>query len=415
MPSVSRLYPTNQINVVAGEVQERPSNRNFAPRFGAAYRISNKTVVRGGYGLFTLTEGRFGQALTGGPFQLSETFFNEIRNGQPLFQMPSPFPPGAGSIPAQSITGQPLETNNGVVHQFNISTERQVGETGFRLSYVGSRSRGMNYNLNINKPQPSLTPFSASRRPYSQFVNTTWTRTDGAHNYNALNFQVVRKVGSLIFDNHWTWTSNLLNTQGIEDPYAPLQWSHDPNYSTHRVVFNVTWQLPFGRGRRFLPSARGLTNHVLGGWSVYWLALLETGLRYTPSFSGSDPSNTNTSGGRPDRIRDGNLPAGERTLNRWFDASAFATPPRGRYGNSGFAVLEGPGLNHQGLTMMKTFRLTERVSWMFGVAFENFLNHPNYAMPNANVTSTAAGVISATRPDDWASRRKGIIRTRLEF
>jgi hypothetical protein len=109
------------------------------------------------------------------------------------------------------------------------------------------------------------------------------------------------------------------------------------------------------------------------------------------------------------------LPAGERTLNRWFDASAFATPPRGRYGNSGFAVLEGPGLNHQGLTMMKTFRLTERVSWMFGVAFENFLNHPNYAMPNANVTSTAAGVISATRPDDWASRRKGIIRTRLEF
>ena len=48
------------------------------------------------------------------------------------------------------------------------------------------------------------------------------------------------------------------------------------------------------------------------------------------------------------------------------------------------------------------------------MALDNFLNHPNYGMPNANITSTAAGVISSTRGDDYASRRKGIIRTRLE-
>jgi hypothetical protein len=78
-------------------------------------------------------------------------------------------------------------------------------------------------------------------------------------------------------------------------------------------------------------------------------------------------------------------------------------------------VLEGPGFNHQGLTMMKTFRLAERLSWMIGVAMDNFLNHPNYGMPNANVSATAAGVISSTRADDYASRRKVIIRTRLEF
>ncbi len=417
MQSISPLYPTNQIKVVEGRATERPSNRNFRPRLGGSYRFSDKMVIRGGYGVYTLTEGRFVQALTGGPFQLSETFFNEIRNGQPLFMMPNPIPAGTGSIAAQSITGEPTDTRQGRLHQFNLSVERQIGETGFRLSYVGSRSRGVNYSLNLNKPQASLTAFSASRRPYPQFVNTNWTHTDGMQNYNALNFQVLRKVGSLVFDNHWTWTSNLLNTQSIEDPYAPLRWSNEPNSSTHRLVLNVTWQLPVGRGRRFLPGARGVVDHVLGGWSMYWLALLETGLRFNPSFSGSDPSNTNTSGGLPDRIADGNLPNDERTLNRWFDPKAFAVPPRGRYGNSAPNVLVGPGMNNQGVTMMKTFRLTERVSWMFGVALENALNHPNYAVPNANISSTAAGVISSTRDaiGDWSSRRRGIIRTRLEF
>jgi hypothetical protein len=415
--SVSPLFPRNQITLVEGRAKERPSNTLFRPRVGGAYRISDKTVVRGGYGLFTLTLGRFAEALAGGPFQLSETFFNEVRNGQPLFQMPNPIPPGSGSIAAQSTTGYPIDTDQGRLHQFNLSIERQIGANGFRLSYVGSRSVGMNYGINLNKPQPSLIPFAASRRPYPQFVNTTYTRRDGKQNYNALNFQVIRKVGSLIFDNHWTWTSNLVNNQSIEDPYAALRWSNDPNTSTHRLVLNVTWEIPVGRGRRFLPSARGVVDHVLGGWSLYWLSLMETGLRFSPSFSGADPSNTNTSGGLPDRIADGNLPNDRKALNRWFDPSAFAVPPRGRYGNSAPFVLVGPGLNNQGVTMMKTFRLTERVRWMFGMALENAFNHPNYAIPNANVSSNSAGVISSTRDaiGDWSSRRRGIVRTRLEF
>jgi hypothetical protein len=148
---------------------------------------------------------------------------------------------------------------------------------------------------------------------------------------------------------------------------------------------------------------------------LYWLGLLESGLHFTPSFSGSDPSNTNTFGGRPDRIGDGNLPAQERSLGRWFDVSAFAVPPAGRFGNSGYAVLEGPGFNGQSLTLMKTFRVTERLSWMFGAAMENFLNHPNYGLPNSNISAEAAGVISSTKGGDWGSRRKIVIRTRLEF
>jgi outer membrane receptor protein involved in Fe transport len=85
--SVSPLYPTDLITVVGGEVKENPSNGNFAPRLGAAFRITDRTVIRGGYGIFALTEGRYDRALEGGPFQLAETFFNSIENGRPLFQM----------------------------------------------------------------------------------------------------------------------------------------------------------------------------------------------------------------------------------------------------------------------------------------------------------------------------------------
>ena len=86
---------------------------------------------------------------------------------------------------------------------------------------------------------------------------------------------------------------------------------------------------------------------------------METGQFFTPSFSGSDPSNTNTVGGLPDRIANGNLPAGQRTLEHWFDASAFVVPRPGHYGNASPYSLVGPGLyvhNHDGVQELQNAR-----------------------------------------------------------
>ncbi len=94
LSKVSPLYPTSTVNVVAGNAQESPSLHNFDPRLGFAYRIGDKTVIRGSYGIFTETLGRFARALTNGPFQISETFFNSIQNGQALFAFPNLFPAG---------------------------------------------------------------------------------------------------------------------------------------------------------------------------------------------------------------------------------------------------------------------------------------------------------------------------------
>lgn len=413
--SISPLYPTSTIKVVTGPVQQDPSKRNFAPRFGVAWRpFGMNTVVRAGYGVYTEDLGRYQRLQGVGPFQISETFFNSVQNGQPLFAFPSPFPAGSGNIPSQSISGYPLNTENGRIHQFNFTLEHQVRDIGLRLSYLGSQSRGLNYTVAINKPEPSLIPFTASRRPYPQFVGASFTRSDGAANYNALTLEAQRKVGGLTFDAHWTWASSYANTFNLENPYAPLFWARDPYISRQRAVLNVVWELPFGKGRRYLATVPGVVNHVVGGWQLYWIAYLQTGQFFSPGFSGSDPSNTNTSGGLPDRIANGNLPSGQRSVDHWFDPSAFVVPPAGRFGNSGVDVLEGPGMHLHNLSLVKGFPITERIRLTYVAAMTNVLNHPNFANPSADISSPASvGIISSVT--DYSGFRQMEMRLRLTF
>jgi hypothetical protein len=415
LKAVSPLYPTGQIKLVAGDAHQHPSARNFAPRLGLAYRpFGSNFVIRGGYGIYTETIGRFARAEGGGPFQISETFFNAIRDGQPLFAMPNPFPAGSGQIPSQSVSGFDPDTHNGRIHQFNFTIERQFRDLGVRLSYLSARSRALNYTIGINKPEPSLIPFTQTRRPFPQFVGVSYARTDGAANFNALTLEAQRKVGQLMFDAHWTWASNYSNSLNLEDPYAPRSWSRDPNTVRHRVVLNAIWYLPLGKGKRLLSNVDSALNHVVGGWQLYWIAYLETGQFFSPSFSSADPSNTNTVGGLPDRIANGNLQPSERTLQRWFDTTAFARPPSGRFGNSGMNVLEGPGLHMHDLTLGKTFPITERWKFTLMAAAQNVFNHPNFNNPGANLSTPGTyGVVTSTR--GFAPARQIMIRLRLEF
>lgn len=413
--AVRPLYPKT-IGIVTGDVKTIPDKGNFVPRIGAAYRLRDNWVVRGGYGIFTETLGRYSRVQGGGPFQLSETYNNTVENGVPLFAFPNPFPASTtgASVPSQSVTGYQRETENGRIHQFNVTVERQFGDTGVRVSYVGSRNYGMNYAIGINKPQPSLIPFTAARRPFPQFVGASVWRNDGEQRYNALTVQGQRKAGAFTFDAHWTLASNYSNYQNLENPYAPLFWERDPFTSRQRAVISAVWELPFGKGRRYLAGAPGVVNQILGGWQLYWIGYFETGHFFSPTFSAADPSNTNTSGGRPDRVCNGNLPSSERSVNRWFDASCFTVPPAGRFGNSGANVLEGPGYNMQHISVAKSFPITERVRFNFTTAVTNAFNHPNFNLPAANISSPGSvGVVSSLV--EGGRGRKIELRGRIDF
>ena len=157
---------------------------------------------------------------------------------------------------------------------------------------------------------------------------------------------------------------------------------------------------------------------MVGGWRLAGVTLLQTGQRFTPTFTGRDPSNTNTVGGRPDRIANGNLPKSERTIGRWFDVSAFAPPPvnAGRFGNSGIGVLEGPGTRNFSLGLFKNFRFGEKARLEMSISTTNTFNHPNFLNPAANISApTAVGRISSLQGQDETGPRTVILGTRIEF
>jgi hypothetical protein len=244
-------------------------------------------------------------------------------------------------------------------------------------------------------------------------VGSSFVRDDGKQNFNALTIEGQRKVGAVTFDAHWTLASNYWNYQNLENPYAPLFWERDPNTVRQRVVLNSVWQLPFGKGKRYMSNAPPVVDQILGGWQVYWIASMETGQFFGPTFSGADPSNTNTTSGRPDRLANGNLPSDQRSISRWFDASAFARPTPGHFGNSGTNILEGPGLHKHDVTLSKTFPIKESLRFTFMVVAQNVANHANFSNPASNINATNVGVISSTK--GYAPARQIMLRGRISF
>ncbi|HWQ54828.1 MAG TPA: TonB-dependent receptor [Bryobacteraceae bacterium] len=419
---ISPLY-SPRITIATGQVVPNASKKNFRPRIGAAYRLQEGFVIRGGYGQYTEAFSNFFRAQGTGPFQISESYFNTITNGVPFLSFPNPFPSSLASatIPSQSVAGYPLDTKHGVIHQFNVSLEKELGKWGVRASYIGSRSKGLNYGLGLNKPQPSLIPFSADRRPWSQFVGASYTYSDGEATYNSGQIEVQRKAGAFLFDGHYTIASNLNNMTNMENPYDHLWWGRDAYTSRHRVVLNATYDLPFGKGRRFLTSAPGVVNQLVGGWQLGFVSYFQSGQYFTPTFSGFDASNTNTSGGLPDRIADGNYSPGQRDRNKWFDPSAFVVPPKGRFGNSGANILEGPGMNLQHLSLIKDFPIRERLKFVIQGMFTNIANHPIFDFPFANISAPASVARTyqlregGTGGREMAGPRNLQLRARFEF
>ena len=149
------------------------------------------------------------------------------------------------------------------------------------------------------------------------------------------------------------------------------------------------------------------------------MTYLQTGQFFSPSFSDADPSNTNSFGGFPDRVCNGNLDPGQRTLERWFDTSCFVNPPAGRFGNSGANILEGPGMHVHNVTFVKNFKITERVKFDFMTMIGNIFNHPNFMFPESDISTAGVGVIGSAASDTWsaekATQRIIEFRVRLRF
>ncbi len=442
---VNPLFPSNLVPIVTAQQAGAPKAlwntdlNNFVPRFGFAYRpfTDGRTVVRGGYGIYiddyTSSLWRLG---TGGPFISQETFTNAITGGAPLFQFPRAFPAGFGAIGAQSFSAINPDLRSPYIQQWNFTVERQLLGMGIRTSYIGTSFRKLPWAQNINQPPPGPVAFTSNMRRFPALRDILVRDSGGSGHYHSLHVVGERKTKSgLSYQLGWAWAKNLTDDHGDseggytpQNSYARRLDRGDVTYtSRHRVTGNMMYDLPFGPGKPFLSSTRRLSQLLVGGWVVSSILAAQTGQFFNPDFSGFDVSNTNTTGSqRPDRISDGNLPASQRSIAKWFDKTAFVVPGDisgdgrpdlavGRFGNAGVNTLVGPAVFvlHGGL--YKQFSLTERFRATLEGTFSNILNHPSYALPNTDIRSSSAATIRSISSAYSGGPRNGRLGLRLEF
>jgi len=364
---------------------------NIAPRFAFAWRTGGKMdlVVRGGYGIFYSLESR--RAFTrqaSGPFVGSETFDNAIVNGQARFAWPTAFPASAGSVTAfgtQDINAVGINLRDSYNQQWNLTLEKQIGANGLRVSYLGSTVIHLPYTRNLNQPLPSTTPFNQNLRPYPLYRNITMVDTGGTQSIQSLQMQWTRRVSNgLTMDSHYTWSKNLTDSYDFNALGGQIQNAYDRradrgNEETqprHRWVTNFVYDLPFGKGRKYLGNSNKVAQAILGGWVTSHVIVFTSGGWYTPIFTGRDTSNTNVVSGRPDRSCDGNK--SNPTTESWFDASCFSRPAAGigRFGNSGMNIIQGPSQPGWNVRLFKYIPITERLRFRLEGTFYNVINHP---------------------------------------
>jgi hypothetical protein len=404
-------------------------NFNWAPRFGFAYRptSSDKLVVRGGYGLF---------------FELAE--FNEFHYGfnNPV-QAPdqfSNFSPSTTPTPLQSafIGGStpPLSQafisinpdshlRQPYVHEWSFSIESQLTSSmALEVRYVGTSAIELgHFHFFGNQAYPGPGDIQP-RRLYPDFGFTAQMSSGANANYNGLQVQFTRRMASgLQFLAGYTFSKNISNNEGEEGAYvdgsAPYgQNDNDPrneraltvNDVRHRFTFSSLYELPFGKGRRWLANSNAFVNGILGGWEFTALASFQTGFPLTP-LSGFDYANVGTGTPRPDRLCNGNLSGDKRTLSHWFDTSCFtnqfliADNNNGifRFGNSGRSLITGPGIQNFDFALLKDFHITESKKLQFRAEAFNALNHTNFGSESVVMTigdSRVGQVTGASEPRD---------------
>ena len=382
----------------------------YAPRIGFAYQVDSKTVVRGGGGLFTNTNGTGGAML-----RLQRTYpFGPIYSVTPNDTAPGPyqrvsdgFPPAPvldvnlGKTPTGSVVGVANEFRSGQVDQFNISVQRELpAKLVLKVAYVGNLGRHLGTTFNLNQPIPG-TGSTNSRRPFfgrnQNLADVTYAVTDGLSNYNAMQVSVERRVSKglgVLFGYTWGHAIEDTGTEfggGTGTPQDSRNRRADRANAAydlrHRATVSYIYEFPYN-------PKKGITRVLLGGWRTSGSLLMQTGLPFTPGLATN--SLNNGQGSRPDLVPGKNGHLASPTINQWFDPTAFTQQQGFLYGNAGRNILFGPGRYNLDMSLFKDFVIREQKMFQFRADAFNITNHPQFNLPNATIGSTSAGIITST-------------------
>jgi hypothetical protein len=394
-----RLVNAYPITTVPGDVLE-PDTNNFAPRVGFAFRpfSDSKTVIRGGAGIYynplPLFTGFLQMSFTNPPFLLAETF--EAAAGRtPTLTLAQPFPGGGALSPNPFATAVATKMINSESQQWSLSLERQVfGSLGLRASYVGNKTSHLFwYNKPANLPLTQAPGAIQPRRPYQPWSDINMLDPGADSTIHQLQLEAVQRyTNGLNFQLEYSWNRSLDNVPIVGGPENPYDARRDRGNSDQirRHIFTAAYgyELPMGPGKRFLNST-GPLKYIVGGWEIAGITYLRTGQPFSVSFSSSTPG---WYSGRADIVpgSDPSLSRGERSMNRWFDSSAFTVPQPFTFGTAARNLLFGPGDIVFDVSFIKNTRIGEHVNTQFRAEFFNLPNHTNLGGPGANISVPAS-------------------------
>jgi hypothetical protein len=390
--------------------------RDFAPRVGLAYQVTPSTVIRAGYGIFydTNVQTPFSDLpVSNPPFYVQSDFPTANQSAVSSLTVRSGFPPSA--LQSSSLAGLalfsawPYAMPIGITNQWNINIQRTLpGNTVLSAAYIGSHSAHRHLTAqDINQPYPGPGTLNA-RRAFPAEAAITRSVPFGTANYQALELKVERRfAGGFSTLNGYTWGHSLQTDIGQDTRDLLREKAASPQDMRQRLFSTVVWALPFGSGRKWLHS--GAISQVVRDWQVSTLFVAQSGLYVTPIISTNTANTTGTL--RPNRLREGNLPTGQRSPSHWFDTSAFIAPPAYQFGNSGLDIIEAPSLVNLDSTIARQFKLSDRFRIDFRAEFFNFLNTPHFDLPNTTVDKPVGGTIG----DSIAPARQLQFGLKLQF
>jgi hypothetical protein len=429
--------------------QWNPDRANIAPRLGFAFQLSDRTVMRGGGGLFyapTTGVGATADVMGASGFEANTAFVGTLDGVSPFRLIRNPYPDGitqpSGSAqgPAtllgQTVNFAGRDFKTPVLTQWNIGVQRELPKQILvEAGYAGSRGRHLMTNVVLNQLPPEALrlggalrelvpnplfgqilsgPISDARvsrgqllRPYPHFnqvtsVNATWGRS----NYHALVTKVEKRARGVNFmasysfsrlDDNVTgpFSGEALGAAGVQNwNDLGAEYARSALDAPHRLVLSYILELPFGEGHRALSS--GVVGKLLGGWQVNGITSFQSGVPLGISTA------TNTTfafggGQRPNLLRDPRLPSSERSVERWFDTAAFAQPEPYTFGDAPRTIpgLRADGEKNTDLGITKRTRVNHRLSIELRAELFNLFNTTRFNPPNLAFGSPGFGVISS--------------------
>ena len=386
--------------------------KGFEPRLGVAWTMNEKTVLRAGYGISQFMEG------TGANLRLpmNPPFFFE---SAVTYDRTT----GAGSL-AQGFAGLvPGTTPSGNVRafdpnlrpqfsqQWNVFVERRLSAgMSAQIGYVGNRASNLVTPVEGNQALPGTGDPSTwapknTRRPLFgplPLVTTiATTASRGRSEYNSLQASVRQRFEKgLEFMASYTWAKGMSNNRGFYGQFggpssggslategAYWQNTYDPDADwgpmfydlRHNFVLSGSYELPFGKGRKWGANGSGAMNGLLGGWKVAGIYQARTGFPITVIDGRARSQQGERGSERPNCVGDP-VPS-DQSITKWLDIGAFSAAPLGTFGNCPVGVARMPGYQNVDLTLSKRFQLGGRRALEVRVEAFNAFNHPSFGPP----------------------------------